>query len=180
MWNAQLKKGKIASTAMKDREKYAVVDTDQKKEDDDDSDKEDDEKGDPHTRGWVPAPKESLEADKLDIFLAGDLDFYQLAAGNPLGLFLKLRYGVRLSESKKEVKALEVLEKAYGFAQEAAATQQADEAKKAEEEKKANKGKPASGSKGKGPERPESQDLVDVISMCKTKLYKWRQTHSTE
>jgi len=120
MWNKELQKGPITSNALKNREIYACVDGEPAVADDDDSDKEDEDKdADNPTKGWVPSPKEDIKQDQMDTFLVGDLDFYQLAAGDPTGLFFKLRYGCRLAENKNYDKAMQVVEKAQGLAQEA-------------------------------------------------------------
>jgi len=194
MWNMELKKGEIKSNALKDRERYACVDGEPP--DDDDSDKEEEEqKGDPCTRGWVPAPKDDLRLDQMDTFLVGDLDFYQLAAGDPMGLFFKLRYGCRAAEMKNYDKAIQVVEKAQGLAQEALNELEKEYAAKlaADEKERENQPKPSSPksqSKSTNPSSPKSPkgkdqqalldpnaELRDVLLMCKTKLRIWNQLH---
>jgi len=165
VWNKELQKGEIKSSALKNRERYACVDGEPPVEDDD-SDKEDDDKNvDLATKGWVPAPKDDIKQDQMDTFLVGDLDFYQLDAGNPTGLFFKLRYGCRLAENKNYEKAMQVVEKAQGLAQEAlvdlerewAAKLAADEKERKEQlERDKLEGKTAAPSPKNAPSTPKN------------------------
>jgi len=179
MWNHELKKGEITSTALKDETRYACVDGEPP--DEDDSDKEEDDKNDPFAKGWIPAPKDDIRLDQMDTFQVGDLDFYQLSAGDPTGLFFKLRYGCRLVEIKKDlVKAIEVVDKAKGLADEALNELEREwEAKLVAEEKEREKEKQNS-RKSLGSKKEEQKlidpnaELRDVTLMCRTKLSIWR------